>query len=78
MSNLDWVPVSKRLPARGSYLVYAPDLFNDPEMKESEPMAIVSMTEFGWSFYDELITHWMPLPESPVNVATDNDKEGGE
>jgi len=62
----EWISVEDRLPeAFGSYQVFAPDLFDDPEMKGSEPQAIVSWTEYGWSYYEEIITHWMPLPSPP-------------
>ena len=64
--KMKWTSVKDRLPDEfKGYQTYAPDLFDDLEMQDVEKQAIVAWTEHGWEFYEDLITHWMPLPEPP-------------
>ena len=56
-----WIPVTERLPEHGWYLAYGPSI-------KMEVLHFHSVEEV-WSserYYDVEVTHWMPLPSSPV------------
>lgn len=59
-----WIPVTERLPEHGWYLAYGPTI-------KMEVLHFHSVEEV-WSserYYNIEVSHWMPLPEPPMEVA---------
>jgi hypothetical protein len=60
-----WIPVSERLPDKDvRVLCYRPGQFYE--------MVVAKLDEYGWERWgkdhntnEDVITHWMPLPELP-------------
>lgn len=64
-----WINVSERLPEKdGKYLVHV------PTMDESKPYIGIAWYDpsFGWSLlpqtFIDAISHWMALPDSPIEA----------
>lgn len=61
-----WISISERLPEAGEWvLVYFPEIDGDLDLKVSPAFYENGHWESEIDRIDNLITHWMPLPEAP-------------
>ena len=64
----EWIDVNERLPNRnGRYLTHCD--FNGDSL-----VTILWFEKYNECF-DEEVTHWMPLPEPPMNTRTQKEGE---
>lgn len=67
---MEWISVSDRLPSEsGEYIVHVKNLTG--RIKYFNPVFVASFY-CGWNFQaweDNVVTHWMPLPEPPKEEA---------
>lgn len=66
-----WNPVKERLPEQFvSVLIYVPSEKPLPTVKEAYLANGAWVTKIA-IFFQEEVTHWMPMPEPPKEVLTD-------
>ncbi|MBR2132265.1 MAG: DUF551 domain-containing protein [Oscillospiraceae bacterium] len=68
-----WIPVTERLPDKGDYVLVCATckVTNKIDYMNAVTMAFVCVEGFIDTELDEVlagVTHWMPLPEPPVEV----------
>lgn len=65
-----WIPVKERLPERTSdYMVYLSKPMDGKQVPIGRGVVTYITADERWAIhYPYIVTHWMPLPESPKEV----------
>lgn len=67
MSKMKWIPVTERLPIKGTNVL----IYSKRGGRAEGELCEDGWWQYRWCCKVEDVTHWMPIPEPPENGVTD-------
>ena len=69
MADMKWIPVTERLPAEDERVL----VWLDSSGISYTQIDTDRLHKKKWRRWDKYVTHWMPLPDPPKEVANESE-----